>query len=201
MKTFIKGFLPYFCFIILIFSTFSSSAENKANAEICSQVLRFHVLASSDSANDQAIKLRVRDAIYPMLNEIFGSCTSIDEALRLAEENRDNLVNRANKVLDECGRQDRATLIVGKEAYPEKVYGTLVFPAGEYLSARLIIGDGRGQNWWCVMFPPLLGAGVEEYPEILQDGGMKKSQIEKMKKGGITLFGTTVKLKFLEYFR
>ena len=200
MKTFIKGFLPYFCFIILIFTVFSSSAQSKANADICSHVLRFHILASSDSPDDQQAKYLIRDNLSPVLSEIFKGCRNMDEAISLAEKNKGFIEECANGVLDEVGNKDRATLLIGKEKYPEKIYGTLVFPAGEYLSARLVIGSGKGQNWWCVMFPTLLGSGVEEYPEILEDGGIKKSQVEKMKKGSVDIFGTTVKLKFLEYF-
>jgi len=92
---------------------------------------------------------------------------------------------------------------VGKELYPEKNYGDLVFPKGEYLSVRVIIGDGKGKNWWCVLFPPLCNIGVVEQDRVLSSYGINQEEIEKLKdkhNRGITLSDCRITLKIFDLF-
>lgn len=129
--------------------------------EIYDKVVRLHVLANSDSEKDQAIKLKVRDAILEVTVPLLENCQSKEEAVLLLEENQPFLIATAQTVLQENGFEDAVSIEMGLEDYPTRTYDSLCFPAGEYISMRVSLGEGEGQNWWCCLFPPLcLGAAT-----------------------------------------
>ena len=122
---------------------------------IYNNVLRLHVLANSDSREDQELKLKVRDAVLSCADGLFIDADSRDEALRLTEEHLSLLTEAAQKAITDAGRSDPVRLELGEEIYPTKNYEACCFPAGKYASLRVVIGEGKGQNWWCVLFPPM----------------------------------------------
>ena len=124
-------------------------------AEIYDNVLRLHVLANSDSEDDQALKLEVRDAILAVGNGLFDGVSNRDEAEAILKENLSVFEEAATRVIAASGQTYPVRLVLGEEEYPERTYGSLCFPSGNYLSLRVIIGEGEGQNWWCVLYPPL----------------------------------------------
>ena len=138
-----------------------------SEAELYDNVLRLHVLANSDSDEDQALKLKVRDAIIDKCGYLFTSCQSREEAASIVEENRALLEDTAKNVIADAGYSYPVTIDLGQEDYPTKNYGAVCFPAGNYLSLKVIIGEGNGQNWWCVLFPPmcLSAATVSSYSD------------------------------------
>ena len=123
--------------------------------EIYNKVVRLHVLANSDSEEDQAVKLAVRDAILNVTVPLLQDCQTREEAVLLLEENRELLTKTAQNVLREQGFDDAVHIEMGLEDYPTRTYDSLCFPAGEYVSMRVELGDAEGQNWWCCLFPPL----------------------------------------------
>lgn len=123
--------------------------------EIYNKVVRLHVLANSDSEEDQAVKLAVRDAILNVTVPLLQNCQTREEAVYLLEENRELLTQTAQTVLREQGFDDEVHIEMGLEDYPTRTYDSLCFPAGEYVSMRVELGDAKGQNWWCCLFPPL----------------------------------------------
>jgi len=123
--------------------------------EIYSSVLRLHVLANSDSDEDQALKLKVRDAVLDEAAQITQNAKSIDEAQALIERNEKRLVSAAESVIAEQGFDYGVSLDLGYEEYPTRTYDSLCFPSGSYLSLRIKIGEAEGKNWWCVLFPPM----------------------------------------------
>ena len=123
--------------------------------EIYDKVVRLHVLANSDSEEDQAVKLAVRDAILDVTVPLLQDCQTKEEAVLLLEENRSVLTQTARDVLVENGFDDAVSIEMGLEEYPTRTYDNLCFPAGEYISMRVNIGNGEGQNWWCCLFPPI----------------------------------------------
>ena len=128
-------------------------------AEIYDTVVRLHVLADSDSEEDQALKLEVRDAILQITTPLMEGCRDREEARTRLEEAMPQLQAAAESVIAEHGRADGISIELDVEAYPRREYDSVCFPAGEYLSMRVLIGSGEGQNWWCCLFPPLcLGA-------------------------------------------
>ena len=133
---------------------------------IYSNVLRLHVLANSDSDEDQALKLKVRDGILEEAARLTSGATSLDEAYELVKSGEDRLIAAAKRVIIAEGFDYNVSIELGHESYPTRSYDSLCFPSGEYLSLRVNIGEAEGKNWWCVLFPPLcLSAATGSYNE------------------------------------
>lgn len=137
--------------------------------EIYDKVVRLHVLANSDSEEDQAVKLEVRDAILQVTVPLLQNCQTREEAVLLLEENRTILTEAARAVLRERGFEDTVHIEMGLESYPTRTYDSLCFPAGEYVSMRVSLGQGEGQNWWCCLFPPLCLDAATVGKEVAED--------------------------------
>lgn len=142
--------------ILIIGITFiGTQVKSAQNVAINDSVLRLHVLANSDSPTDQALKLEVKDEVVKYMRKEFSNTKDINEALVLAGENISVIEKVAEKVVTTYGYDYPVEVRIGKYAFPTKSYGNLVFPAGDYQAVRIIIGEGAGNNWWCVLFPPL----------------------------------------------
>lgn len=129
--------------------------------KIYDSVIRLHVLANSDAAEDQALKLAVRDAVLEVTVPLLEDCTDRAEAAALLESSMGDIQTAAERVIADAGRTDSIALLLNEESYPEKNYDSFCFPSGTYLSLRVCIGEAAGQNWWCCLFPPLcLGAAT-----------------------------------------
>ena len=129
--------------------------------KIYDSVIRLHVLANSDAAEDQALKLAVRDAVLEVTVPLLEDCTDRAEAAALLESSMGDIQTAAERVIADAGRTDSVALLLNEESYPEKNYDSFCFPSGTYLSLRVCIGEAAGQNWWCCLFPPLcLGAAT-----------------------------------------
>ena len=139
------------CTLFLIFSILPIHGES----DLYSNVLRLHVLAHSDSEEDQALKLKVRDAILSASESCLEGCTAREDAKRSILNHKEELIQAAREVIVENGYNYPVAIELGEERYPTRNYESFCFPSGEYLSLRVIIGDGAGQNWWCVLFPPM----------------------------------------------
>ena len=122
---------------------------------IYDEVLRLHVIANSDSDADQKLKLLVRDAILEETQKILKNAKSREEAEKIISENSALLENIALETVRKNQFDYSVTLELGREKYPTKNYESCAFPSGEYLSLRIKIGEASGENWWCVLFPPL----------------------------------------------
>ena len=134
-------------------------------AGIYDRVIRLHVLAASDSERDQALKLTVRDEILKSAQTVLKNAKDRTEAEQLLRAALPELEQVAEDTLAEAGAPNSVTVTLGQEAYPTREYEQLAFPAGEYLSLRVMIGEAQGQNWWCVLFPPLCLTAATERAE------------------------------------
>lgn len=123
--------------------------------DIKDKLIRFHVIANSDTDEDQNLKLKVRDKVVEALSEKLSNVNSLEEAENVLEENIDYVNEIAKEVIEENNYTYEVTTMLSYENFPDKVYGDYVFPQGNYEAFRVIIGEGKGQNWWCVMFPSL----------------------------------------------
>lgn len=123
--------------------------------------LRLHVIAQSNSIEDQTVKLRVRDAILETMNGL-GTPASAAQARQLVLTHGEALEQAANAVLSEAGLPYKAKLYLGKSAFPDRSYGGRFYPAGTYQALRVVLGSGQGQNWWCVIYPPLCLGELDE---------------------------------------
>ena len=130
------------------------------------ELVRLHVVAASDSAEDQAVKLQVKDAVVGSLKGDLEKLRDAEEAKAYLLENLPKIEALANRVLQESGSFDVARVSLGMEEFPSRIYDTFALPAGVYHALRITIGPGEGKNWWCVAFPglclPATAAGFED---------------------------------------
>ena len=139
-------------------------------AQIYDTVVRLHVLANSDSEQDQALKLQVRDEVLRVTGPMLKDCKSRDEAVAVLQEHGDEIRDAAQAVVKAQGYDYPVSILLGKEQYPTRNYENCCFPGGTYVSMRVCIGDAQGQNWWCVLFPPLcLGAASAQDGDSNED--------------------------------
>lgn len=144
--------------IITIFADmyYGLSSKNSNIVEgISDSLIRFHVIANSDSPSDQAIKLKVKDAVIERMHTLLDDATSIDESRAIIKDNMESLRELAIDVLNENGFNDNVSIALEREVFPMKQYGDIVLPPGEYEALIIRIGKAQGKNWWCVLFPPL----------------------------------------------
>lgn len=139
-------------------------------SEIYDTVVRLHVLANSDSEEDQALKLKVRDRVIETVTPAVKDCGSQTEAIAAIGGVMEEIEAAAREVVCAEGYDYYVDVVIGKEEYPTKSYESCAFPSGEYISLRVRIGDAEGQNWWCCLFPPLcLSAASDEADESNED--------------------------------
>ena len=124
-------------------------------SDIYDSVIRLHVVANSDSEEDQALKLKVRDAILAASAEKLSKAKTREEAIELVTEELGALEDTARATISDEGYDYPVKIKLCEEDYPTKNYESFCFPSGNYLSLQVLIGDAEGQNWWCVLFPPL----------------------------------------------
>ncbi len=138
----------------LIFTMVLSLAKFDASCEdLRSNILRFHIIANSDSPQDQDVKLKIRDEVLNESTDIFKDTDTLELAQDSAEENLDTFVKIANRVLSENGFDYTATANIGECFFNTREYDTFTLPAGYYNSLNIILGEGKGHNWWCVIYP------------------------------------------------
>lgn len=148
----------YFLLILLLilFILFTAYSYSSAiSKELCDGVFRLHIIANSDSDDDQNLKYKVRDALLEYMNSLTSNCNSKSEVIEVANSHLSDFHNIAQKVITENGYNYDVNVEIGNFAFPTKVYGDISFPSGYYDALEVKIGSAKGHNWWCVMFPPL----------------------------------------------
>ncbi len=142
--------------LLFIYTTICAfSYAQNISTDIASSVFRLHVLANSDSQEDQNLKYKVRDNLLAYMNEICKDCWAKQEAINLVEKNKDAFKQIALETIKNEGYSYDVNISIGNFEFPTKEYGDISLPAGFYDALRVEIGEAKGQNWWCVMFPPL----------------------------------------------
>lgn len=188
-----------FVFSMIIYAAMPISSDKGI---IYENVIRLHVLANSDSNDDQNLKLAVRDEITKLTEVLYKDCIDIKHAAQITSENLDILTQSAQRVVDNAGYSYPVWIETGYEYYPVRHYSEFTFPSGEYFSLRVQIGQAQGQNWWCVLFPPLCVSGavseVEVDIEKLENAGFTEEAIQILLEGNDNEY--TVKWKFVEWF-
>lgn len=178
------------------------AAEHSLQPQIAEKILRFHVLGNSNSREDQNVKLKVRDAIGAYMSSYLEEAQDMDDTRKIVNEHMDEIVQVAEDTLFTEGFDYGAKALLTYTEFPEKTYGEYTFPAGTYEALEVVLGDGEGANWWCVLYPNMCFRGSvyevvqedakeslkevltpEEYADVFQSGKYK------------------VRLKFLEYFK
>ena len=143
----------------------------REQAELADQVIRLHVIANSDSEEDQALKLEVRDRILERAQALYPEHATLEEARAALEESLPELSQIGEQTVKAAGDDYPVTAQLTQCWFPTKEYEDFALPAGDYTALRIVIGEGEGQNWWCVAFPPLcLGAASQSVEEAAQAG-------------------------------
>jgi len=157
-------------FLILTLALIAGLFPVHGEEEIYDTVVRLHVLANSDSDEDQALKLLVRDRILEVVAPAVENCSSQSEAIAAIGGIMDEIELAAEEVVHAEGFDYDVTVSIGKEYYPTKTYESCAFPKGEYVSLQVGIGDAEGQNWWCCLFPTLcLSAASDDSSKSNED--------------------------------
>ena len=175
-QVFLKNFTVTFAILLLPALLLSFFLPLADAAEVYDGVIRLHVLAHSDDEKEQALKLCVRDAILHEMGTLFNGQSSKEGAEALLESSLDEVEKLAEKTLREKGCPHDVRVTLCKEYYPTREYEGMRLPAGEYLSLRVLIGDGVGQNWWCMVYPPLCTSSAEAN-EALSEAGFTPNQV------------------------
>ena len=170
-------------FITAVFCE-SICAFAESRRGITEDVFRLHVIANSDSDADQALKLRVRNAVLEASADIFGGAVSAADAKQLSEENLQLFEAAAAAEIAASGYDYPVRCEVGTVHFDRRVYGSAELPEGDYSALRVIIGEGDGRNWWCVMFPALCLPAVTNTDEVLslaaENGVISTEELELM---------------------
>ncbi|MCM1545007.1 MAG: stage II sporulation protein R [Ruminococcus sp.] len=144
------AFLAFVIAVVISMADFEGDCKN-----IRQEVLRLHVIANSDSYSDQLLKLKVRDSVLEKGKNVFGTAKDKASAEDEIKANLNLIEQAAESEIAANGFDYSVKVEMGKSRFPTKSYGNVTLPAGEYDAVRVIIGEGSGKNWWCVMFPPL----------------------------------------------
>ena len=155
MKKIILGIVS----LVILIGGFTVIKGNSVQAtgmeDISEKIIRFHVLANSDSDEDQELKLKVRDEVIGYMTPILNESKSLDESRELLLSNQKKVIELAKEVIKKEGYDYDVNVELAMTNFPVKTYGNVTLPQGEYEAFRVLIGEAKGENWWCVMFPPL----------------------------------------------
>ena len=185
MKTYLKNAVWIAAAISLMLAVMLSASVKRQAETLSARVVRLHVVAASDEAGDQSVKLEVRDAVNALVAPRLASCESRAEAEAVLAASLDDIEAAARGVYG-----GDVAVSLGRESFPTREYETFALPAGEYESLRVTLGEGEGHNWWCVVFPPL--CGTEDAEEAFARLGARESAY-------ITGDGVVLRFRFVEW--
>lgn len=162
----LRHMLIALCVGVIITFAFSVYAD-KTEQSLAHGLIRLHVIANSDTESDQQLKLAVRDAIIDEVGTRFADNCQKDEAKQEILAHTEDIRLIAQEVIADWGLHYPVEISLGKSDFPTKTYGNVTLPAGTYDALKVVIGEGAGQNWWCVLFPPLcfVDAATAEMPD------------------------------------
>ncbi len=191
-----------FALIFLLFCTATKVYSYKIQDGIAEKIVRFHVLANSDTEEDQNLKLAVRDAILKELGKELEQYPNKEETIIFLKDNFKRIEKIALQEIKQQGYNYGVKISLEKTAFPLKKYGELSFPAGIYDALRVEIGKGKGQNWWCVVYPPLCYVDaacleVTEESKIRLQGSLTKEEFSVID----DTEGINVKFKIVEWWQ
>ena len=187
--------------VIALYTWIVVLGNDPLQPSIASKILRFHVLANSDAECDQAVKLEVRDAVGTYLQPFLEEADSLEETKQIIKRNIKAVKGIAEDVLKANGYDYKVAARITRVDFPEKTYGAYTFPKGEYEALQLVIGEGRGQNWWCVLYPNMCFKG--SVFEVIEDEAERslREVLSPWEYADVFDSGKVqFRFKFLEYF-
>ena len=161
--------------IVLLYIWTTVLGNDFLQPSIASKILRFHVIANSDSSNDQAVKEQVRDAVGTYLQPLLEEADNLEETKQIVGRNIGEVIRISKRTLAEYGYDYEVSAHITTTEFPEKTYGSYTFPKGEYEALQIVIGEGTGKNWWCVLYPNMCFRGsVYEVVEEEADESLRE---------------------------
>jgi len=154
---------------LLVCSIISADSFFTRADAVRTEILRLHVMANSNSAEDQELKLQVRDALLQAGGNMFDGTMDVNNAHERLADNVDVLQSAGEEAIHSSGRDYALSIIITEEYFNTRSYGDITLPAGRYAAVKAVIGEGEGQNWWCVMFPPLCLPAAQAEPDEFFD--------------------------------
>lgn len=154
----------------LCISLISGALALETQQDISCKLIRLHIIANSDSAEDQALKLLVRDEVLKKVEALTEGCKTAYEAEKIVSENLAVLRECADTVISENGFEYSSRAEISDVYFPTKVYDSFALPAGKYRALRIHLGEALGKNWWCVLFPPVCVSAAEAKTEFTENG-------------------------------
>ncbi len=155
MRKFFKNFMILSILFILFFAITAYSYATNISEGLSEDIFRLHILANSDSDEDQALKLKVRDAVLAHMKTLTKNTSDKQSVIEMSKTHIADFKKIAEKVIQENGYQYNVNIEIGNFYFPTKYYGNISLPAGNYDALKIEIGEAKGQNWWCSLFPPL----------------------------------------------
>lgn len=149
-------------------------------SDLASRMVRLHVIANSDSAEDQALKLQVRDAVLSRAADYLEGVGDVEQAARVLTDHLEELSLAGQAVVEAEGYAYTVRATLETTHFPTKTYESFALPAGEYRALRVVIGEGEGQNWWCVVFPTLCVSAASEWQDTAVSGGLTEEDVALM---------------------
>jgi stage II sporulation protein R len=151
----VKVIIALIMLLILLAWIVSSRYAKDVNAGLSQNLVRLHVIANSDSQEDQALKLQVRDAIIQYMKSELSNSKDIKQTISIINADLSKIEEVSREVIKNNNSSYSVKASLGNYPFPTKTYGDITLPAGDYQALRVVIGKGEGKNWWCVLFPPL----------------------------------------------
>ena len=176
--------------------------NQRIQEQIAGKVLRFHVLANSDTAEDQNLKLAVRDAVGSRMAELLSDVPDREACEQVVEAHLPEIAETAQAVVREAGYEYEVHAAIEETEFPSKTYGKFTFPAGKYEALRVVIGEGEGHNWWCVLYPNMCFRG--SVYEVVEDDAKENLKEVLTPDEYESIFDSgkyEIKLKILDIFR
>ena len=168
------------CIAVVISIIFSVITFAGTSEKIRNDVLRIHIIANSDSDEDQSLKLKVRDALLESGNRIFSGTVDAENAVEIITPEISVLEKTAKRIITENGFDYDVKIEISREFFTTRTYADVTLPAGKYMALRVIIGEGNGHNWWCVMFPAMCVPSAE--PENRMEAVFDSAETELVRK-------------------
>ncbi len=166
------------CFAFIIaFSVSVARMQNRFDEELYGNVIRLHILANSDSEFDQQAKIQIKNRVVDHISQLTCGAQSAEDAADIIMANKDKINEYVQTVAQELGYDYEVSTDFSDEKYPVRYYSGFAFPAGTYKSLRINLGNGIGKNWWCVLYPSICVAPVDEVDELLQKNGISDETV------------------------
>lgn len=187
--------------VVFIYIWIAVLGNDPLQPSIASKILRFHVLANSDSPSDQKVKEKVRDAVGTYLKPLLEESDNIEETRTIVDAHMDQIVAISEETLKEQGYDYTVSAVITHTDFPEKTYGSYTFPKGNYEALEITIGKGDGKNWWCVLYPNMCFKGTVFAVEDNEAGEELREVLTPWEYADVFDSGDVeVRLKVLEYF-